>query len=145
MTIIGSIIIVQTQSFLQTAERNDFVTELTTLEDKAKEYYMLTGKMPVKDGEEYTLEQIKSKLSNDDQKNALQNEVVQNKDAGKKFYVIDVNMLSIDTLNKGIGKEETDIYIIAQDTFNKTNGIKRAKDAIIPMPQILKIRLRFFF
>ena len=118
MTILGSIIIAQTQSFIQTAERNDFITELTTLEDKVKEHYLLTGNLPIKDGEEYTLEQLKAKLSTDEEKNALQNEVELNKDEEQKFLVIDIEKLPIESQKNGFGKEETDIYVITENTFN---------------------------
>lgn len=118
MTILGSIIIVQTDSFLQTAERSDFIAELTTLEEKTKEHYLLTGKLPIKEGEEYTLDELKSKLSKDEEKNALQNEVIQSKDEDKKFFVIDIGALPIESPKNGLGKEETDIYVIPQDTFN---------------------------
>jgi len=58
-----TIIIIQTDNVIEETEKNDFIVELSTIKDKIKEHYLLLGSLPVKAGEQYTVNELKGKLA----------------------------------------------------------------------------------
>lgn len=116
--IIAGLVIVQTENVIFEAEKDQFVTEISTIKDKVKEYYLLTGALPVKPNVSYTGEELKEKIIDDTYKYLLENEIEQNKDINNTFLVVDLNMLQVQTDERGIIKDDTDIYIVATNTLN---------------------------
>lgn len=116
--IFAGIIIASTDNVLTEAERDNFVIELSTIEDKVKEYHLLMGVLPVKLGTTYTANEIKAKLAVSSQQALLANEITVNNDTNNTFMVIDIDLLGIQTDERGTTQQDTDVFIVASNTLN---------------------------
>lgn len=117
MVILTGIIIAGINNAIFDVQRNDFIVELQTIENTIKEYNMLIGKLPVKQDVEYTYAQIAGKIIDAHDKDLLEVEVAINGDKESMFYVVDVDLLKIETRERGKLKDDTDVFVVAADTL----------------------------
>lgn len=118
MVMIAGLVIMQIDNSLTETLKNDFAMDLTTIKDKCKEYYILTGALPVQEGEQYTANQIKDKHTNVNAKELILNEITENKDLDNMFYVVDLNLLQLETSSRGKQAETNDVFVIASKSLN---------------------------
>ena len=118
MIILTGITIVGMENVIAETERDEFITELAVLKDKTKEYYILMGKLPVKDGSEYTATELSNLLNEQSHKTALLDEITKNKDTNNKFLIIDLSLMDIKTSKRGREEKSTDVFCVAINTLN---------------------------
>jgi len=115
--IVTTLTILQIDNVMGEINRDDFIVEVTTIEDKIKEYYLLTGSLPVIESNQYTADELKEKLA-EGTKSLLYNEIVANEDVANTFYEIDISKLGIEITERGLKKDATDIYVVATNSLN---------------------------
>ena len=118
MVLLLGFAITQINSVLEEAEKDAFVVELATIKDKVKEYYLLMGSLPVQSGVTYTPDTLKAKLANVSDQELLSNEIKTNKDQNNIFYVVNLDLLEVETEERGKGSDDTDKFLIASNTLN---------------------------
>lgn len=118
MTIIVGITIVQVGGGLNITYKSEFVYELSVIKDRIKEYYMLVGRLPVKEAEEYTADEIIARVENAQKQDLLANEIQINKDQSNKFFIIDLSLIDTTESKRGISQQDNDIYLVASNTLN---------------------------
>ena len=74
--------------------------------------------MPVKLGVQYNISELQSMLIDLGHKETLTNEINLNGDESAKFYVVDLNLLKIETVQRGNEVDNTDVFVIASNTLN---------------------------
>lgn len=118
MVIIVTVTISGIENVLKEAQKSEFVTELETIKDKAEEWYFLTGTLPIETGTEYTASQLKAKVLDSQSKTLLTNEISKNGDLNNNFFVVDLALMDIQTNERGKKQNQTDIFVIAENTLN---------------------------
>lgn len=126
MVILTGVIIVSIQNVIRETEKNEFVIELQTIEDKVQEYYLLVGSLPAKYGTNYNMNNLIYLLLGTDKQSSLRNEINLNKDNNNDFLVIDMTLLELQTSERGKAVNSTDIFVVATNSLNVyyLDGIK---------------------
>lgn len=118
MTILVGITVSGIDNALREATEGEFVVELSTIKDKIKEHYIFTGALPIKPGVEYTADQVGIKHTNEDIRRAFLKEVETNNDKANKFLVIDLDLLGLETNQRGKSSHDLDVFLVATNTLN---------------------------
>lgn len=95
-----------------------FASDLTTIQEAVKEYYITNNGLPTIDQTSYTKTQILAMIS--EGSDILSEEIAELGDNAAKFYKIDLSKLPIENSARGIGANDnnTDIYIVSAENFN---------------------------
>lgn len=118
IVIIGTVIVIQTDEVLYDVRSDEFAIELATIEDKIKEYYIMMGSLPILANQQYDVDALKVFHANLKFKEVLEKEIIENEDGENIFYVVDLNLLGIETEERGKQKDATDIFVVASNTLN---------------------------
>ena len=118
MIILTGIAISQTDNILGEIEKDEFVVELSEIEDKIREYYLLTGTLPVETNLTYTANEIKTKIANQSQMDLLEKEINMNNDVENMFFVVNTDALGVEIDERGKLQQETDVFVVASNTLN---------------------------
>ena len=117
MVIIVSVTIAGTTNVIGEAKKNDFAVELSTITDKIKEYYLTFGNLPVKNIK-FNIQEVLTKQTDKNYKEKLNEEIAINKDLLNEFYVVDLKVLNIEGLERGITEESVDIFLVSSTNLN---------------------------
>ena len=118
LIVILEVTIIQINNGIGAAEKTDFVTELATIQDKIKEYYLLSGNLPVQSGVRYDASEIDDLLNDVNSQQLLESEINANEDANNKFFVVDLDKISVETNDRGVSAQGTDVFLVASNTLN---------------------------
>ena len=118
MVLLAGIAIAGTTNVIEEADKSDFVVELSTIKDRIKERYLLTGSLVVKSGQQYTAQEIVAMQTIEENKSSLINEITKNNDLTNTFYVVDLSQLEVETSKRGIESDELDVFVVASNTLN---------------------------
>lgn len=126
ISIITGMIISGTDNVLKEANKDEFVVEISTIEEKIEEYYLLVGSLPVRAGVQYTAEQVIDKLVDTEKQKVLTTEIITNNDEDNMFLVVDLGLMGIQTNERGKSQDTTDIFVVASNTLNVyyLNGVE---------------------
>lgn len=117
MVTLTGIIVVQIDNAIFQTTKTKFVTEISSIEDRIEENYLLAGVLPVVPGTGYTADEIIAKHTDVTYKNLLRNEIVANGDINNTFLVVDIEKLGADITPRA-QDEDTNIYVVATNTLN---------------------------
>lgn len=112
LSILAAVISINTTLMTDEAREAKFKDELKTIEDRIKEYYVLTGTLPVLPGTEYSLGEVIA-LNTRGKELALKSEIDKNGDTSSKFYLIDYEAIGVTLNERGNGKTVDDIYVLS--------------------------------
>ncbi len=118
LAIITGLVITQTNNVIAEAEKSEFVVELSTIQDKIEERYLLTGLLPVRPNIVYTANELKSKIEDNNERALLDSEIIANNDENNSFLVVDLESMEIETAERGKTNQETDIFVVATNSLN---------------------------
>lgn len=118
MIILTSITIVGIGNTLIEVNKDEFVVELATIKEKVKEHYLTIGVLPVKAGQEYTVNELLEQYTDDTYKVALEKEIRTNKDSTNTFCTVDLEKLNITTSERGLEKDDLDVFAVTTNTLN---------------------------
>ena len=118
LIVITGATIIQISNGLYMANKNDFVTELNTIENKIKEHYILIGSLPIISGETYTANEVKDKLTDISSQELLEQEIQANKDINNTFCKVDLDKIEVITEKRGKTNSDTDVFLVATNTLN---------------------------
>lgn len=116
MIIIATIAIVGTNDLLVSANIQDFASEVSTIEDSIKQYYVTHGVLPVK-STKYTSTEFLNKHEGS-YRTKLNTEISNNKDTQNTFCVVDLKLLEITTPERGNEVDSLDVYLVATNSLN---------------------------
>ena len=103
---------------LDKANKQNFVTELKTLQDKTKEYYITFGELPVDKTKSYTVQQLFDLYTDEIELKSIKNEVNKNSDNEAVFYKLDLNELEVETEKRGKSATSKDIFVVSSYNYN---------------------------
>lgn len=103
---------------LDKANKQNFVTELKTLQDKTKEYYITFGELPVDKTKSYTVQQLFDLYTDEIELKSIKNEVNKNSDNEAVFYKLDLNELEVETEKRGKSSTNKDIFVVSSYNYN---------------------------
>ena len=103
---------------LDKANKQNFVTELKTLQDKTKEYYITFGELPVDKTKFYTVQQLFDLYTAEIELKSIKNEVNKNSDNEAVFYKLDLNELEVETEKRGKSATSKDIFVVSSYNYN---------------------------
>lgn len=109
---LATVVSINTTLMTEETREAKFKDELKTIEDRIKEYYVLTGTLPVLSGTEYNLEQLVI-INTRGKELALKAEIDENGDTSSKFYLIDFEAIGITLNERGNKKTVDDIYVLS--------------------------------
>lgn len=118
MIILTAVTVMGISNVLIGVYEDDFVTELTTIKDKVKEYNITTGKLPVDENIQYTLDNVLALHIDATKQSKLSEEITLNNDNNNTFYELDVDLLGIELDERGLKKTENDVFLITSNTMN---------------------------
>lgn len=112
--ILVGVISINTTLMTEETREAKFKDEIKMIEDRVKEYYVLTGTLPVLHETEYNLQEVLA-INTRGKEVELKSDIDNNGDASSKFYLIDFEAIGI-TLNEiGINQTVDDIYVLSSD------------------------------
>lgn len=117
MVLLAGLAITGTSNVISRAQKNDFAVELSTITDKIKEYYLTFGNLPVKNAK-LTFQEIVAKQTNDVYKEKLNEEVALNNDLVNEFYIVDLTVLNVDDIERGMALDDTDVFLVSSANLN---------------------------
>jgi len=118
MGIIASTVMFVSSDTVDSSDKAAFITDLQQIEDLVHEYYLSNNMLPIVEGIEYTKNEVVTQLS--EGSDSLSGEVTLNGDDEAIFYELDLTKLPIDSVNKGMRKDENalDVFLITSDSLN---------------------------
>jgi len=118
MVILTGVVIFGIQNVVKETEKNEFVIELETIEDKVKEYYMLIGNLPIRPDKSYNTSTLLSELTEASKQSLLRDEINLNKDNNNEFLVLDTVLLELEINERGKNIDNTDVFVVATNSLN---------------------------
>lgn len=114
LLIILSTVVTSTVIITNNSKKTLFAKDLKAIEEAVVSEYNTSGVLPTVSGSDYTAQEIKGMLD-DDQEISL--EFVENADEGSNFYEVDLIKLGIKNSSRGTKKEGNikDIYIVSDN------------------------------
>lgn len=96
--------------------------DLEEMEDLVSSYYINNDELPIDKASKWTGTSLADEI--DEGKDDLLEDLSLNHDEDDDFYKVDISKLDIETLSRGIGKDEDgnedtiDIFVVAEESFN---------------------------
>lgn len=126
MLILLTTIVISVNSAVNNAKLSSFATDLSTVEDLTKTYYMQNGSYPTAvENEEASSQGTILGIVGDDNKNSFTDELKSNGDYNDSddlgvFYKIDLSKLDVDSSKRGTAKDgnTSDVYVVSAATNN---------------------------
>jgi len=109
MSILATVVLINTNNSTDDALRAAFTDELTTILQATNEYYLNNGVYPISNV--YTREQVINLATSEENKLKLENEMILNKDNDTLYYEINLELIRV----SGGLIEENAVYIINSD------------------------------
>lgn len=96
---------------IETVNYEEYVSQLNRVSDAVNEYVIKNDTLPTNSSNE-----IVAKASLPE---ALKNELTKNGDLNNNLYVVDINKITVNNINKGKGDtSDRDVFLIAENTNN---------------------------
>src|SRR5574344_131457 len=122
--ILATVSVISINGAIDNSLMSAFATDLSTIEDLSKTYYMQNGAFPTEtEGEDALSEQKVLDIVGIDKKDAFSDELRSNQDYADNtdlgaFYIIDLSKLDLSSSKRGIKKDgdNQDVYVISAST-----------------------------
>ena len=118
MIILTGFVIAMTTNIIPSSREASFLSDLSILEDKIKEYYTNTGALPIKENTHFTLTALRNDYISSTKVGSFDAEVTKNQDNDNEFNLLDLDAIGVTDNERGNGETNDDIYVFSDNTLN---------------------------
>lgn len=118
MIILTGFVIAMTTNIIPSSREASFLSDLSILEDKIKEYYTNTGALPIKENTHFTLTALRNDYISSTKVGSFDAEVTKNQDNDNEFNLLDLDAIGVTDNERGNGETNDDIYVFSTNTLN---------------------------
>ena len=106
--ILASTVTISASNIIKTTKKKEFAKEIYTIQRKVDEYNFKNSKLPIGDSILFDISNVKDKEGFSLEPSYSSGKVT--------LYKINYYEADIENLNRGLNKEENDIYVVSKDT-----------------------------